>query len=131
MTDINPQDYYASVNAGNTAHALSETIKLHETIKQQIEASTKQSAVIDKLTKFMAALAVVQTIATVVQVWPIINSRDSSATQSNAAENRPPKQTSAGENQSRVSINQAASAISHSTNGKSNSQMEKSVPTSK
>ena len=131
MTPINPQDYYASVSAGNAGQALYETIKLHDTIKQQIEASNKQSDVIDKITKFMAVLAVIQTIATVVQVWPLINPKDSSPTEGNAAENRSPKQNNLSASESQVNINPAASATSQPTKIKSNKTQEKPIPSSK
>ena len=47
------------------------TRELHETIKLQIAATDRQSKVIARLTWFMAVLAFVQTIATIVQVIPI------------------------------------------------------------
>ena len=56
------------------------TRALHETIKLQVAATDRQSKVIARLTWFMAVLAFVQTIATVVQVVPIIQSyRDKNA----------------------------------------------------
>ena len=50
------------------------TRELHETIKQQIASTDRQSKVIGRLTVFMAVLAAVQTIAAVVQIIPIFQS---------------------------------------------------------
>ena len=50
------------------------TRELHETIKQQIASTDKQSKVIRCITVFMAFLAVVQTAATIVQIIPIVQS---------------------------------------------------------
>jgi len=63
--------YYSQITAGNSAVTLAETMKLHETIKLQIEASNKQSDLIKKLTIFMAVLAVIQTFATIAQLAPL------------------------------------------------------------
>ena len=50
------------------------TRELHETIKKQIASTDKQSKVIGRLTVFMAVLAIVQTVAAIVQIIPIVQS---------------------------------------------------------
>ena len=56
-------DVWSGANATNA---------LHETIKTQIVAMDRQSKAIACLTKIMLVLAVVQTLATVVQAIPIV-----------------------------------------------------------
>jgi len=48
------------------------TRALHETIKLQIEATNRQSIVVHRLTIFLIVLAVIQTIATIIQIIPIV-----------------------------------------------------------
>lgn len=75
-----PQLHVGGLMKANSGIPLSEwsgsgaTRELHETIKLQIAATDRQSKVIIRLTWFMAVLAVVQTIATIVQVIPLAQS---------------------------------------------------------
>jgi hypothetical protein len=78
------------------------TRELHETIKLQIEATDRQSKLITRLTWFMAVLAVIQTIAAVFQVIPVLQSTQDkgatnklpeTATQLQKQENQPPMLT--------------------------------------
>ena len=48
------------------------TRELHETIKRQIASTDRQSVVLTRLTVFMAVLALIQTVATVIQIIPLI-----------------------------------------------------------
>ena len=48
------------------------TRELHETIKEQIASTDRQSVVLTRLTVFMAVLAFIQTVATVIQIIPLI-----------------------------------------------------------
>ena len=47
------------------------TQELHETIKQQIVVMDKQSKAIGRLTVITIILAVIQTFAAVIQIWPM------------------------------------------------------------
>ena len=69
---MNPTDHYSAVSAGYAQHNFLETMKLHETIKAQIASTEGQSKLISRLTIFMAVLAVVQTLATVAQLEPLL-----------------------------------------------------------
>lgn len=73
MTDDDSYDLAASIKqsvmASNSSHLLAETTLLHQTIKQQIDATDRQSSVMTRLTWAAVALAVIQVIAAIIQVW--------------------------------------------------------------
>ena len=84
MTPIDMPQYYGSVAASNSSHQIAETMALHQTIIAQVEEITslhktiqdqiivteQQGKSIRWLSYFVAALTIVQTAATVVQVFP-------------------------------------------------------------
>lgn len=91
MDDIDVrQRILSNIAVHNSSFTLKETQELHSTIKTQIEASNKQSKVISRLTIFMAILAFIQSIATIIQVVQIYRAPQSACTGnilSNSAEN--------------------------------------------